>query len=96
MRVSTPKKRLEITDREEFLYNYDHIFTSKVKAKIEDERSSKCLFANWQGFMVADGEVWFIEISSRTFLVISINIEEDFSPRRPPKNTAHTGVCRVT
>jgi hypothetical protein len=95
LRVVTPKKRLEIRDREEFLYNYDHILTAKVKAKIGDGMSSKCLFANWQGFMVGDGEVWFTEISSRTFRVITINTEEDFSPRQPPKNTAHSGAFRV-
>ena len=67
LRVSTSKKRLEINDREEFLYNYDQILTLKVKAKIGDEMSSKCLFANWQGFMVGDGKVWFTELSSRTF-----------------------------
>jgi hypothetical protein len=86
--VATPQKRLEIGDREEFLYNYDHILTPKVKAKIGDEMSSRCLFVNWQGFMVGDGEVWFKEISSGTFRVISIGTEEDFSPRQPPKNTA--------
>jgi hypothetical protein len=86
--VATPQKRLEIGSREEFLYNYNHILTPKVKAKIGDEMSSRCLFVNWQGFMVGDGEVWFKEISSGTFRVISIGTEEDFSPRQPPKNTA--------
>ena len=88
--VGTPKKHLEIGDREEFLYNYDHILTPKVKAKIGDEMSSKCLFVNWQGFMVGDGEVWFKEISPGTFRVITIGTEEDFSPRHPPKNTARS------
>jgi hypothetical protein len=90
LRVGTPKKRLEIRDREEFLYNYDHILTPKVKAKIADEMSSRCLFANWQGYMVGDGEVWFTEISPGTFRVITIGTEEDFAPRHPPKNTARS------
>ena len=88
--VATPQKRLEIGDREEFLYNYDHILTPKVKAEIRDEMSSRCLFVNWQGFMVGRGEVWFKEISPGTFRVITIGTEEEFSPRHPPKNTAHS------
>ena len=90
LRVVTPKKRLAIKDREEFLYNYDHILTAKVKAMIGDEMSSKCLFANWQGYMVGDGEVWFTEMTSGTLKIITFNVDEDFLPQHPPKNTAHS------
>ena len=89
LRVVTPKKRLVIKNREEFLYNYDHVLTAKVKAKIEDEMSSKCLFANWQGYMVGDGQVWFTEMTSGTLKIITFSIDEDFSPQHPPKNSAH-------
>lgn len=87
--VGTPKRRLQIKDREEFLYNYEPIVTSKVKATLANEVSSKCLFANWQGFMVGDGEVWFDEISPGTLKVITFNIDEDFSPRHPAKSAAN-------
>jgi hypothetical protein len=90
LKVGTPKKRFVIKDREEFLYNYDHILTAKVKAKIGDEMSSKCLFANWQGYMVGDGEVWFTEMTSGALKIISFNIDEDFSPQHPPKNSARS------
>ncbi len=90
LKVGTPKKRLVIKDREEFLYNYEHILTAKVKAKIGDEMSSKCLFANWQGYMVGDGEVWFTEMISGALKIITFNIDQDFSPRHPPKTTAQS------
>ena len=88
LRVSTPAKRLEIKDREEFLYNYDHIFTPDIVAKITDEKSFRCLFANRQGFMVGDGEVWFREVTPGTFRIVTVNVNTDFTVRKPPQKTA--------
>jgi len=88
LRVATPKKQIEIKNREEFLYNYDHIFTPAVKAKIADEASSRCLFANWQGFMVGDGEVWFREVRPGTFRLVTVNVEADFSVGEPSQDVA--------
>lgn len=88
LRVNTPTKHLAIKDREEFLYNYDHILTPDIKTKIADERSSRCLFANRQGFMIGDGEAWFREVSPETFRIVTVNVNADFTVRKPPQNMA--------
>ena len=62
-----------IADKKEFIRRFDQIFVARVKAKILDEKSSRCLFANPQGFMVGNGEVWFQRLDDGPFKIISVN-----------------------
>lgn len=51
-------KAASIKDASHFVDAYYHIVTAKVKHAIAEQRYAK-LFANWQGVMIGDGEVWF-------------------------------------
>ena len=45
-------------DAARFVAGYDKIMTDKVKKAI-GRQTYAGLFANWQGVMIGDGEVWF-------------------------------------
>ncbi|MBV5337424.1 MAG: hypothetical protein J0653_05585, partial [Deltaproteobacteria bacterium] len=47
----------QFTSRQEVLDNYPEIFTPQVQAAIKKQKNDK-LYANWQGVMVGNGEVW--------------------------------------
>jgi hypothetical protein len=51
-------KAVKIRDRKHFVADYDQIVTGKVKAALA-RQTYATLFANWQGVMIGDGEVWF-------------------------------------
>ncbi|MDI6029391.1 hypothetical protein QBK99_24865 [Corticibacterium sp. UT-5YL-CI-8] len=51
-------KAVKIRDAAHFVADYDKIITTKVKEAVA-EQSYPTLFANWQGVMIGDGEVWF-------------------------------------
>jgi hypothetical protein len=74
IRVHFPDKTVVMHNSEEFARNYGRIVNDSVKAKIIDETSSRCLFANSQGFMVGDGEVWFDEFSHGVLKIITFNV----------------------
>ena len=67
-------KTTVIRNADEFTRNYRRIVSDSVKAEIIDEKSSRCLFANSQGFMVGDGEVWFQEFPQGVFKIITFNV----------------------
>lgn len=54
-------KAVTITNAAGFVDHYDGIVTTKVKRAIA-EQSYATLFANWQGMMIGDGEVWFAAV----------------------------------
>lgn len=54
-------KRDRARNQQEFLNNYDRIFTAKFVQRIR-EAIPHNMFANSQGVMIADGAVWFDEI----------------------------------
>jgi hypothetical protein len=72
--VHSAEKTVVIHNPEEFVRDYGHLMNDSVKAKITDKKSSRCLFANSQGFMVGDGEVWFKEFSRGVFKIIAFNL----------------------
>jgi len=51
-------KAVTIRDAAHFAADYDKVFTAKVKEAVANQTYEK-LFANWQGVMIGDGEVWF-------------------------------------
>jgi len=73
LEVNMRSEKLHVGDRKTFLARYGHIINAQVRAKILDEKSSRCLFSNPQGFMVGDGEVWFREFASGVFKIVTIN-----------------------
>lgn len=73
--VHIADKRFPVHSPEEFLLNYNRIVNRSVTAAILDEKSSRCLFASPEGFMVGDGEVWFKEVSPGVFRIITFNLD---------------------
>jgi hypothetical protein len=51
-------KSVKIRDAAHFVADYDKVVTAKVKSAL-DAQGYESLFANWQGVMVGDGEIWF-------------------------------------
>jgi hypothetical protein len=56
-------KAVKIRDQKHFVADYDQVITSKVKDAVA-KQTYATLFANWQGVMIGDGEVWFNGICS--------------------------------
>ncbi len=51
-------KAVKLRDAAHFIADYDKIVTPKVKQAVAGQTYAT-LFANWQGVMIGDGEVWF-------------------------------------
>ncbi len=51
-------KAVKIRDAAHFVADYDKVVTAKVIHALQGQ-TYETLFANWQGVMVGDGEVWF-------------------------------------
>jgi len=81
LRLNTAAGNFQIRTRAEFLSRYNQIIDSEVIATIQDEMSSRCLFSNYQGFMIGDGQLWFQEISPGEFRVNTINLSSKFKPK---------------
>lgn len=56
--VTIDGESVDIAGESEFVTDFDQIFTSDVKDAVTSQ-SYETLFANWQGVMIGDGEVWF-------------------------------------
>jgi cyclopropane fatty-acyl-phospholipid synthase-like methyltransferase len=66
-------KAVTIKDANHFVADYNKIVTGKVKQAVTEQRY-ETLFANWQGVMIGDGEVWFSGIGDNdTVKIIAIN-----------------------
>jgi len=65
-------KRSRIRDKQNFLGRYDAIFSEHVRATIL-KQSSQCLFGNYQGEMIGNGEVWFSEMQDGAVKIITVN-----------------------
>ena len=71
-------KAVKIRDQKHFVADYDQVVTAKVKDAVA-KQTYPTLFANWQGVMIGDGEVWFNGICSdnsckqQTVRIIAIN-----------------------
>ena len=65
-------KRVRIPDKQIFLARYDGIFDERVRTAIL-KQSSHCLFGNYQGEMIGNGEVWFSEMGDGSVKIITVN-----------------------
>ncbi|WP_163268858.1 hypothetical protein [Chelativorans alearense] len=71
-------KAVTIKDAAHFETDYDKVFTAKVKEAVS-KQAYATLFANWQGVMIGDGEVWFNGICNddacerQTVRIIAVN-----------------------
>ena len=66
-------KAVTIRDAAHFVADYDKVFTAKVRKAVSNQTYPN-LFANWQGVMIGDGEVWFSGIDDKnTVKIIAVN-----------------------
>lgn len=72
--VFTDEKKSTIETKEQFIKNYDKIFTEKVKKALANQKVEET-FVNYQGVMVGDGEIWFnvFNDSKNKYLIYAIN-----------------------
>lgn len=56
-------RAVTIRDAAHFVEDYDKVFTPKVRKAVSSQTYPN-LFANWQGVMIGDGEIWFGGICS--------------------------------
>ncbi len=56
-------KSVKIRDAAHFIADYERIMTPRVRHSLAHQRYED-LFANWQGVMVGDGEIWFSAVGA--------------------------------
>lgn len=56
--ISIDGETVDIAEESQFVADFDQIFTAEVKDAVRSQ-NYKTLFANWEGVMIGDGEVWF-------------------------------------
>jgi hypothetical protein len=71
--VNMFKGHKQIKTAAQFIAEYDRLFTPSMRKAIE-EQTPACLFANWQGVMIGDGEVWFEEQSNGSMKLKTLNV----------------------
>jgi hypothetical protein len=64
-----------VLSRSQLVKDYDHLFTTSMKKAIVSQ-TSECLFANWQGVMIGDGEVWFEEQRNGSLRIKTLNVPQ--------------------
>jgi len=65
-------RKTRVKTKVEFLNQYETIFDAHVRQAIA-QQSAKCLFGNYQGAMIGDGEVWFRERPNGTMKIVTVN-----------------------
>ncbi len=65
-------RRTRIKTKSEFLARYDTIFDAHVQKAIA-QQSAQCLFGNYQGAMIGDGELWFAQQPDGAMKIITVN-----------------------
>lgn len=65
-------RKTRIKSKAEFLSQYATIFDAHVRQAIA-QQSAKCLFGNYQGAMIGNGEVWFREQPDGTMKIVTVN-----------------------
>jgi hypothetical protein len=71
--VNMPKSRKKIKTTAQLIAEYDRLFTTSIRTAIE-EQTPACLFANWQGVMIGNGEIWFGEQSNGGMKIKTLNV----------------------
>jgi hypothetical protein len=65
-------KRTRIRNKQTLIARYDSIFTEHIRKAIL-QQSAHCLFGNYQGEMIGNGEVWFSEMDDGSVKIITVN-----------------------
>ncbi|XSG82578.1 MAG: hypothetical protein ACPW61_02020 [Methyloligella sp. ZOD6] len=66
-------RAIKIKDRKHFVSDYETVITPEVKQAVA-QQTYGTLFANWQGVMIGDGEIWFSGIGDDNKIkIIAIN-----------------------
>jgi len=65
-------RRTHVKTKAAFLSSYGTIFDEHVRKAVA-QQTSKCLFGNYQGAMIGNGELWFSEQANGTMKIISVN-----------------------
>lgn len=63
-------KSLKIRDAAHFIADYDQVITAKVKNALQGQ-TYETLFANWQGVMVGQGEIWFSGVGNADVIKVT-------------------------
>ena len=63
-------KATKLRDAAHFIADYEKIVTPKVKKAVANQTYAT-LFANWQGVMIGDGEVWFSGIGDNAKIKVT-------------------------
>lgn len=63
-------KSAKLRDAAHFIADYDLIVTAKVRQAVAAQSYAN-LFANWQGVMIGDGEVWFSGVGDNNVVKIT-------------------------
>jgi hypothetical protein len=71
--VNTEKSHRTVRSSAQFLAEWDHLFTLSVRNVIA-KQIPECLFANWQGVMIGDGEVWFEDQRDGSMKIKTLNV----------------------
>lgn len=64
-------KSLKIRDAAHFIADYDQVITAKVKHALQGQ-TYETLFANWQGVMVGQGEIWFSGVGDADVIKVTV------------------------
>jgi len=64
--------RTRVRTQAQFLSHYDSIFDAHVRRAIA-QQSAKCLFGNYQGTMIGDGEIWYRQQENGTMKIVTVN-----------------------
>jgi hypothetical protein len=67
--------------------SYELVFTAPLKKTIAEARM-ECLFTNWQGVMIHDGEIWMNALHPRVLKIIRINRPVGEQPHEEPSRPA--------
>lgn len=57
-------KSVTLRDPAHFIAEFDRIVTARVRQAVLDQQY-ETLFANWQGVMIGDGEIWFSAVGKK-------------------------------
>lgn len=72
LNVNLAKGRRVVRSSAEFVKDYDVLLTLTVRNAIAQQVPA-CLFANWQGVMIGNGEVWFEEQQNGSMKIKTLN-----------------------
>lgn len=74
VRIIGDGRQIKIAHQSDFIHKYSSIITPKVRAAILAQ-SAECLFGNYQGMMIGDGQIWFQPEASGQMRIITINTD---------------------